>query len=43
MGSALTAVLYLAALAAVTVPFVFLGCKIGDVVEWIMSKILRLN
>lgn len=43
MGSVLTAMIYLAALALVTVPFTFLGCKIGDGVEWIMNKILRLN
>lgn len=43
MGSVLTAVLWLAALAAVTLPFVLLGCKIGDGVEWIMNKILKLN
>ena len=43
MGTILTAILWLAALAAVTLPFVLLGCKIGDAVEWIMNKILRLN
>ena len=43
MSEVITGVLYLIALALVTVPFVLLGYKIGDGVEWIMNKILRQN
>lgn len=43
MGTILTAIFWLAALGAMTLPAVLLGCKIGDTVEWIMNKILRLN
>lgn len=43
MGSVLTAVIYLVALALVTVPFVILGCKIGDGIDWVMGKVLRLH
>lgn len=43
MGNILVAIGSLAALTAVTLPFVFIGCKVGDGVAWIMTKILRLQ
>lgn len=30
-------------LAAVTLPFVFIGCKIGDAVEWVLNGVLHLR